>query len=106
MLHAIFTKVYKDFDAVLGGTNGEDDHVHLLVEYPHKVALSTLVNSLKGVSSGRLRQQHLEIAHGITEVGSDLRVTLLSPMEEHHYRSFVNILTTAEKISGKICERS
>jgi putative transposase len=61
-LRAIFTKVCRDFEAVLVDTDGEDDHVHLLVEYPPKVALSTLVNSLKGVSSRRLRQQHLEIA--------------------------------------------
>ncbi len=31
--------------------DGEDDHVHLLVEYPPKVSISSLVNSLKGVSS-------------------------------------------------------
>lgn len=61
-LRAIFTKVCQDFEAVLVETNGEDDHVHLLVEYPPKVALSTLVNSLKGVSSRRLRQQHPDIA--------------------------------------------
>jgi putative transposase len=30
--------------------------VHLLVEYPPKVALSKLVTSLNGVSSRRLRQ--------------------------------------------------
>jgi putative transposase len=37
--------------------NGEDDHVHLLVEYPPKVAVSNLVNSLKGVSSRLLRKE-------------------------------------------------
>ncbi|RSM83193.1 IS200/IS605 family transposase [Kibdelosporangium aridum] len=37
--------------------NGETDHVHLLVHYPPSLALSTLVNSLKGVSSRRLRQE-------------------------------------------------
>lgn len=61
-LRAIFTKVCQDFEAVLVDINGEDDHVHLLVEYPPKVALSTLVNSLKGVSSRRLRQQHPAVA--------------------------------------------
>src|SRR2546421_11107968 len=50
-LRDIFTKVCQDFEAVLVDTHGEDDHVHLLVEYPPKVALSILVNSLKGVSS-------------------------------------------------------
>ena len=61
-LRDIFTKVCQDFGAVLVESNGEDDHVHLLVEYPPKVAISTLVNSLKGVSSRRLRQQHPDIA--------------------------------------------
>jgi putative transposase len=37
--------------------NGEDDHVHLLVHYPPKVAISTLVNSLKGVSARYLRRE-------------------------------------------------
>ncbi len=37
--------------------NGETNHVHLLVHYPPKVALSRLVNSLKGVSARRLRQE-------------------------------------------------
>lgn len=40
-----------DFGAQLIEMDGEDDHVHLLVEYPPKVAVSGLVNSLKGVSS-------------------------------------------------------
>ncbi len=31
--------------------------MHLLVNYPPKVAISKLVNSLKGVSSRRLRQE-------------------------------------------------
>ncbi|WP_406368763.1 IS200/IS605 family transposase [Streptomyces sp. NBC_00647] len=37
--------------------NGERDHVHLLVRYPPKVAISRLVGSLKGVSARRLRQE-------------------------------------------------
>ena len=61
-LRDIFTKVCQDFEAVLVDSNGEDDHVHLLVEYPPTVALSHLVNSLKGVSSRRLRQQHPDMA--------------------------------------------
>ena len=61
-LRAIFVHICQEFEARLVEANGEDDHVHLLVEYPPKVALSKLVNSLKGVSSRRLRQQHGEIA--------------------------------------------
>jgi len=50
-------KVCGDFGAELREFNGEDDHVHLLVEYPPKVAVSVLVNSLKGVSARRLRSE-------------------------------------------------
>ncbi|MFF2745522.1 IS200/IS605 family transposase [Kitasatospora sp. NPDC058048] len=36
----------------------EPDHVHLLVHYPPEIQLSKLVDSLKGVSSRRLRQDY------------------------------------------------
>lgn len=57
-MEAIMRDVCQDFDATLMEFNGEDDHVHLLVSYPPKVALSTLINSLKGVSSRRLRVKY------------------------------------------------
>lgn len=56
-LHRILADVCKDFDAELIEFNGEHDHVHLLINYPPKVALSALVNSLKGVSSRLLRKE-------------------------------------------------
>ncbi len=40
--------------------NGEADHIHLLVEYSPRIALSALVNSLKGVSNRKLRQKFKE----------------------------------------------
>ncbi len=49
--------VCHDFEAELVEFNGENNHVHLLVNYPPKVAVTRLVNSLKGVSSRRLRQE-------------------------------------------------
>lgn len=49
-------KVCEDFEAQLREFNGEADHVHLLVHYPPKVAVSKLVNSLKGVSARILRR--------------------------------------------------
>ena len=50
-------KVCTDFDARLVEMDGEDDHVHLLVEYPPTVQLTKLVNSLKGVTSRQLRSK-------------------------------------------------
>ena len=57
VLGNLFAKLCEDFGADLKACDGEDDHVHLLVEYPPTVLLPTLVNSLKGVSSRLLRQQ-------------------------------------------------
>jgi putative transposase len=53
----IMAEVCADFGAELREFNGETDHVHLLVHYPPKVALSRLVNSLKGASARRLRHE-------------------------------------------------
>jgi putative transposase len=54
----VFDSVCKDFEAELVEFDGEDDHVHLLVNYPPKVAVANLVNSLKGVSSRMIRKKH------------------------------------------------
>lgn len=61
VLRDIFSDVCSDADETLVEMDGEDDHVHLLVEYPPKVAVSALVNSLKGVSSRMLRQRRPDI---------------------------------------------
>lgn len=60
-LRYIFTGVCTDFEAELVEFDGEDDHVHLLVNYPPKIAVSTLVNSLKGVSSRMIRKKYPSI---------------------------------------------
>lgn len=56
-LRLIFYNVCSDFEAHLIEFDGEGDHVHLLVEYPPKIAISKLVNSLKGVSSRLIRKK-------------------------------------------------
>lgn len=56
-LHTVFASVCADFEAELVAFDGEDDHVHLLVNYPPKVSVSALVNSLKGVSSRMIRRK-------------------------------------------------
>jgi putative transposase len=61
VLRGIFTDVCSDAHATLMEMDGGDDHVYLLVECPPKVAVSSLVNSLKGVSSRLLRQQRPDI---------------------------------------------
>lgn len=57
-LREVFTGLCADFESELVEFNGEDDHVHLLVNYPPKIAVSVLVNSLKGVSSRMIRKKN------------------------------------------------
>ncbi|GGP16682.1 hypothetical protein GCM10012278_81500 [Nonomuraea glycinis] len=54
----LMREVCADFEVELREFNGEHDHVHLLVHYPPKAALSKLVNSLKGVSARMLRKEY------------------------------------------------
>ncbi|MGC4792009.1 IS200/IS605 family transposase [Micromonospora sp. DT178] len=56
-METIMRDVCQSFEAELVEFNGENNHVHLLVNFPPKVAVARLVNSLKGVSSRRLRQE-------------------------------------------------
>ncbi|MBI1758073.1 MAG: IS200/IS605 family transposase [Actinobacteria bacterium] len=56
-MEEIMRAVCVNFETELVEFNGENNHVHLLVNFPPKVALSRLVNSLKGVSSRRMRQE-------------------------------------------------
>jgi putative transposase len=62
-LGEVFASVCADFGTELVEMDGEDDHVHLLVAYPPHVAVTRLVNSLKGVSARRLRQRYRVRTH-------------------------------------------
>jgi putative transposase len=44
--------------------DGESDHVHALIEYPPKLSVSQMVNSLKGVSSRRYGQSGFKKPYG------------------------------------------
>ena len=57
----VFSSVCAVSGAALEDFNGEDNHVHLLVNFPPDVALSRLVSSLKGVGSRRLRSEFPEL---------------------------------------------
>ena len=43
--------------------NGEENHVHALIEYPPKLSISRIVNALKGVSSSRYGQAGYKKPH-------------------------------------------
>ena len=57
-LPSTFVNICANFEVELAEFDGEDDHVYLLVNYSPKVAVSALVNSLKGVSSRMIRKKN------------------------------------------------
>lgn len=63
ILKDVMQKVCDDFGVELAAFEGEDNHVHLLINYSPQIQLSKLVNSLKGVSSRMLRKQIPSIAN-------------------------------------------
>jgi putative transposase len=50
-------------EARLRACDGEDDHVHLLVEYAPKLAIAALVKAHKGTSSRLLRKEMPHLAN-------------------------------------------
>jgi putative transposase len=60
-LKVMFEKVCADFEAQRVERNGQAEHVHLLINYPPKRSVSSLVNSRKGVSSRLLRMERPDI---------------------------------------------
>jgi len=58
---AIFSKVCLDFAAQLAELDGQDHHVHWLVNDPAKHSLSALLNRWRGVSSRLLRLERPDL---------------------------------------------
>jgi putative transposase len=61
-LQGHFAKVCARMDCEMLACDGEADHLHAIVEYPPKLSISGLVNTLKGTSSRMLRKQRPDIA--------------------------------------------
>lgn len=56
-LEQIFRDTCFKWESNLVEFNGEEDHVHLLIDYNPKVQISKLVNNLKTVSSRLIRKE-------------------------------------------------
>ena len=59
-LHELFEDLLDKWECKIVEFNGEEDHIHLLFQYHPDLQLSKLVNSLKSVTSRKLRQEFLE----------------------------------------------
>ena len=60
-MEEIMRGVCTQFEVELAEFNGEQDHIHMLINFPPKVAISKLVNSLKGVSSRKMKMHFPEL---------------------------------------------
>lgn len=62
-MEQVFAYICEKFESELVEFNGEEDHVHVLINYPPKFSIAKIVNALKGVSSRRLRQNYPSISN-------------------------------------------
>ncbi|MDV2993707.1 MAG: hypothetical protein N4J56_003361 [Chroococcidiopsis sp. SAG 2025] len=70
LIEEVFHHVAKQMDFQILEINGEDEHIHALIEYPPKLSVSKIVNALKGVSSRRYGQAGFKKPHGKTALWS------------------------------------
>jgi putative transposase len=63
LIEQSFRDVAKSMNFNILEFNGEAAHVHALIEYPPKLSISQIVNSLKGVSSRRYGQAGYKKPH-------------------------------------------
>ncbi|MFT2112734.1 IS200/IS605 family transposase [Marinomonas sp. 2405UD68-3] len=62
-IEGVMRDIAAGFEVEITEFNGESDHIHLLINYPPKVSLSKLINSLKGVSSRKVRQNFPDVRY-------------------------------------------
>jgi putative transposase len=60
-LRVYFFNICSDFEGDLKEMSGGSDYVQLLVQYPAKISVSSLVSCLKAVSSRRLHKDRPEL---------------------------------------------
>lgn len=56
-LHNIFSELLNKWDCKLIDFNGEEEHIHLLIQYHPDLQLSSLFNNLKAVNSRKIRSK-------------------------------------------------
>lgn len=60
-LRKVFTETIEEMGGTLEEFDGEDNHVHLLILYPPKWSIASIVNNLKGRSSRLIRRDMPDI---------------------------------------------
>lgn len=78
---------------------GENDHVHLLIDYPPKLAVLNLVKSLKVCKADYFVVIAQTLLHGITTTGfCEPQATLPVAAEVHQYASSGNTLSNSKHL--------
>jgi len=70
LIEESFREVARKMDFQILEFNGEADHIHALIEYPPKLSISQMVNSLKGVSSRMYGKAGFEKPYGLDALWS------------------------------------
>jgi REP element-mobilizing transposase RayT len=99
-LFSVLAKKAADLGVILHGVNGIADHVHLIVSIPPKLAISTVVKELKGVSSHYLNHSGgmegtfaWQRGYGALTIGERQLETALEYVKgqkEHHAQATTN----------------
>lgn len=71
-LRTVFKETMEEMGGTLEEFDGERNHVHLLIQYPPKWSISTIVNNLKGRSSRLLRRDMPDVKKKYWSDGSAL----------------------------------
>ena len=97
-LRPILASVCIDFESELIELEEEDDHVHVLVNYPPKVVVSTLVNGLKGIASLMIRKKNDSIIQkNFREMLSGRQATLQEAAVVRQFPLFASILNNSKR---------
>lgn len=62
-LKGIFNRLCEELNITLKECDGEDDHIHLLIEYPPTSDLIRIVKTLKACSSREMRKRYFLKTH-------------------------------------------
>ena len=107
-LYAYIGGIARELESTLLAAGGIEDHVHLLIKYPPKLAVSDLVGKIKSNSSGWAHREFGDFAwqNGFTSfsvsesVVPDVRAYLAGQEEHHRKVSFQDEVRTFLRLHG------
>jgi putative transposase len=107
-LHNVIAAKASDLTAMVYAVGGIEDHIHLVVSVPPKIALSTFIGQVKGNSSHSVNHElHLDIVftlqaeYGVVSFGGkllDMVVKYTKNQRKHHAeKTIIGLLEQAAR---------